>query len=877
MDALPEDWQAVPNEKEKCEEISRLTVPENLNDIDRATTLLLGGYPQQQKSVVDSFPALVRAKGKPAFLAVGNPLCVLLPTFELSLKVAAVEALTAVAESQLVAGNDIVELLLPSVLANINVVGSPDEVVNAWLKCFHAIVPLLDKTLIKAKILPVALAKGANDETSVQSRVICCAMLGSMAACLTKEEIERGYLRRAMTLCQDTDYIVRINMCDGLHCLAAAVGLEVTVATILPEIFELMKDEEPLVRVAAINSLVAVMGVLPADVRRKKAVPYCRLFFQSPDMESQVARCMASQFPSVLCQVVADIDNDLEVGVFLGAYRQLAQRQDLETRRLCAESCAAVLKAATPRRYATHVHEALTALVADPDQEVRRLMALQFHDICKMLGKERCAQYMKRPFLNLLGDESNAVRVQVMASLVQTLDQFCIANEEARTRAFADFLPALLAADAGCGYCWRIHHHLMLALPHFVHMFTSDEINEHFLPMALRYMAGGVAPVREAAADAVVVFMRHNRKQAQRTDIYCKLLRDYARAKSHWRRMTFIDACHHVVRRFSTKFFKTYFLDTCLELTADPVPNVRLHLTALLPALKQSIRLPEDVEQLERVNSAMSNLATDNDRDVAGQARAVNDLFKRTPVRMTGGAGLLDMNGLPGGHSSSSEDSKKEEEEADFTFSADDIEKLKNEEALLQKNKKVGNGDMVKSARAGPRASGPTSGPSKPRRSTNDAPALSALSISPASTSSSSSSIRSSGDSKSGPSGGRTGLGGRVGASSSSSGGADEGQWSIRATGGTTAPRLASSTPTSVSGQGSGDKFSRPYRTSPDQVVSVGRSAGLAGGKVAADKSTSSTGASSSGAAANGKAGGLTSNLNAATGGKFSTSSIPRR
>ena len=79
------------------------------------------------------------------------------------------------------------------------------------------------------------------------------------------------------------------------------------------------------------------------------------------------------------------------------------------------------------------------------------------------------------------------------------------------------------------------------------------QINEHFLPMASRHMAGGVAPVRGAAADALVAFMRDNRKQAQRTDIYCKLLRDYARAKSHWRRMTFIDACHHVVRRFSTK------------------------------------------------------------------------------------------------------------------------------------------------------------------------------------------------------------------------------------------------------------------------------------------------------------------------------------
>lgn len=30
MDALPEDWQAVPNEKEKCEEITRLTVDTHL-------------------------------------------------------------------------------------------------------------------------------------------------------------------------------------------------------------------------------------------------------------------------------------------------------------------------------------------------------------------------------------------------------------------------------------------------------------------------------------------------------------------------------------------------------------------------------------------------------------------------------------------------------------------------------------------------------------------------------------------------------------------------------------------------------------------------------------------------------------------------------
>ncbi len=41
-------------------------------------------------------------------------------------------------------------------------------------------------------------------------------------------------------------------------------------------------------------------------------------------------------------------------------------------------------------------------------------------------------------------------------------------------------------------------------------------------------------------------------------------------------------------------------MDLAMELLVDPIPNVRLHVTPLLPALKQTIRLPEDVEQLVR-------------------------------------------------------------------------------------------------------------------------------------------------------------------------------------------------------------------------------------------------------------------------------------
>lgn len=40
---------------------------------------------------------------------------------------------------------------------------------------------------------------------------------------------------------------------------------------------------------------------------------------------------------------------------------------------------------------------------------------------------------------------------------------------------------------------------------------------------------------------------------------------------------------------------------------------------------------------------------TDNDRDVSHAARTVHDTFKRTALRVTGGAGLLEMNGSSSG------------------------------------------------------------------------------------------------------------------------------------------------------------------------------------------------------------------------------------
>ena len=145
-------------------------------------------------------------------------------------------------------------------------------------------------------------------------------------------------------------------------------------------------------------SIAAVMDSLPADLRHSKLLPFLKQQCQSPDLDEQVARCLAEHFAAIIekvtsaCFATAECssllsallrghlaapsslyellpcesapgvlhnflmhmmqENDAEVSFFLGSYRELAARSDVQTRSCCARSFAAVLQAATAKRCA---------------------------------------------------------------------------------------------------------------------------------------------------------------------------------------------------------------------------------------------------------------------------------------------------------------------------------------------------------------------------------------------------------------------------------------------------------------------------------------------------------------------------------------------
>ncbi len=65
-----------------------------------------------------------------------------------------------------------------------------------------AIVPQLERSVIKARALPFALARGQALAPHPGGRLACAALLGAAAAKLSREDVELGCLHKAVALCQ---------------------------------------------------------------------------------------------------------------------------------------------------------------------------------------------------------------------------------------------------------------------------------------------------------------------------------------------------------------------------------------------------------------------------------------------------------------------------------------------------------------------------------------------------------------------------------------------------------------------------------------------------------------------------------------------------
>ncbi|XP_060684539.1 serine/threonine-protein phosphatase 4 regulatory subunit 4 [Hemiscyllium ocellatum] len=692
------------------EEIERLTVDEELNDIERAVYLLSSGQDVQRTSVVVNLPNLMRQNTSETIRRVVPKIREVLHVAGVEMQLAAAVSFLTILQEELVSITAYIHSFLPIILANLD---HRDTVVsNAWLETLLTVINALPKETIRQEILSPLVSKAQLSQT-IQSRLASCKILGKVARKFESHIIKRDILPLVKSLCQDVEYEVRSCMCRQLEFIAQGIGVEQTKTAILPELVELARDEGSSVRIAAFDTIVNLLVMFDSDDRTQIIFPLVMMFCEkSFKADESILAPLSHQLGKLCHGLSGNLTNEQHMW-FLDFYKKFStlglQQENgqsdhttqfyaadmdakyVSVRQNCAYNLPAMILFVDPKCFYSELYPTFSTLCHDPETLVRRTVATGFHEVIKLLGSS--VHTVHKELIALLQDES----LEVLDALLDHLPEIlrCVITGGDHTGSetkvhVPDLIPALSIAEqrAATSLKWRIHEKLLLTFSCLPQVISSDQIYYKFLPIMFRIMTtNNVLPVQRASARTLCVFVRYNRKQEQRQEICSKLVEQLGQGKSCWNRLRFLDTCECIMDLFSKAFFCKYFFLPVLELSNDPVPNVRIKFCYMLPKLKSALKLPADKHLLQQLELCVRKLlCQEKDKDVTAIVRIITLELDRMETSTESFPKRLQEKDLL--------DHKKEKEE-NLLLEMEDMEKrgeskLMNEKKLLSSFNKDG-------------------------------------------------------------------------------------------------------------------------------------------------------------------------------------------
>ncbi|KAM5242643.1 serine/threonine-protein phosphatase 4 regulatory subunit 4 isoform 1-T1 [Hipposideros larvatus] len=623
------------------EEIERLTVDEDLSDIERAVYLLSAGQDIQGTSVIANLPYLMRQNPAETLRRV-------LPKVREVLHVAGVEMqLTAAVSFLTILQEDSVSIhtyahsFLQVILLHLE--HRDAGVSNAWLETLLFVIEVLPKETLRHEILNPLVSKAQLSQT-VQSRLVSCKILGKLTNKFDAHTIKREILPLVKSLCQDVDYDVRSCMCRQLENIAQGIGTELTKSAVLPELIELSRDESSSVRLAAFETLVNLLDIFDTDDRSQTILPLVKSFCEKSFKADESILISLSFHLGKLCHGLYGIFTPDQHLRFLEFYKKLCtlglqqenghnenqippqileqEKKYISVRKNCAYNFPAMIVFVDPKNFHMELYSTFFCLCHDPEVPVRYTIAICFYEVSKLLNSG--VYLIHKELITLLQDESLEVLDALIDHLPEILELMSTGGEssvqENKFSSLPDLIPALTAAEqrAAASLKWRTHEKLLQKYACLPHVISSDQIYYRFLQrMFTIMMTNNVLPVQKAASRTLCIFLRYNRKQEQRYEVIQKLIEQLGQGKSYWNRLRFLDTCEFIIEIFSKSFFCKYFFLPAIELTHDPVANVRMKLCNLLPKVKSTLKIPADKHLLQQLEMCVRKLlCQEKDKDV---------------------------------------------------------------------------------------------------------------------------------------------------------------------------------------------------------------------------------------------------------------------
>ncbi|XP_055989103.1 serine/threonine-protein phosphatase 4 regulatory subunit 4 isoform X2 [Sorex fumeus] len=514
---------------------------------------------------------------------------------------------------------------------------------NAWLETLLSVIEVLPKETLRHEILNPLVSKAQLSQT-VQSRLVSCKILGTLTNKFDAHTIKREILPLVKSLCQDVEYEVRSCMCRQLENIAQGIGTELTKSVVLPELIELFSDEGSSVRLAAFETLVNLLDIFDTDDRSETIFPLVKSFCEKSFKADESILISLSFHLGKLCHGLYGIFTPDQHLRFLEFYKKLCtlglqqenghnenqiasqileqEKKYISVRKNCAYNFPAMIVFVDPKNFHMELYSTFFCLCHDPEVPVRHTIAICFYEVSKLLDSG--VYLIHKELITLLEDESLEVLDALIDHLPEILELMCTGGESSvqdnKLASLPELIPALTAAEqrAAASLKWRTHEKLLQKYSCLPHVISSDQIYYRFLQrMFTIMMTNNVLPVQKAASRTLCIFLRYNRKQDQRHEVIQKLIEQLGQGKSYWNRLRFLDTCEFIIEIFSRSFFCKYFFLPAIELTNDPVANVRIKLCCLLPKVKSTLNIPADKYLLQQLEMCVRKLlCQEKDKDV---------------------------------------------------------------------------------------------------------------------------------------------------------------------------------------------------------------------------------------------------------------------
>lgn len=616
-----------------------------LTSVANATLVLLDGSDLERLAVLFQFPQFLEHCPDDTLQLMVPEICRDAVRWKEEVQMAAAEALYFVVNMRI--PESVAKRIVIAALRIIQMSESGD-VFDAWGEILSMMLPQVQRDDVLQLVVPATVDRASS--TTVESRRLAARIIGSLNDALTAKELEDQFLGQAIRLCDDQDPSVRAMIAQSLASVGSKLPLRISEKQLWPKLDSLMADNNARVRAAAMRAVARSAEAHKGECQTSPSFQSMLLptFLRECANASTVASSdlrtvdddtylMLEIFSEVygyfLCAVNPLFANEETWNTALNALRRMVTCNGPTVRHWCAFNVPAVALVCGEKR-PEKIRGVVHALSADTDVETRATLAAGIHETARLLGNGDLRDEILTSIANLMTDQNPQVRMNSLAHFAELLKLLAQGSPDAprvspnsKDSPARELAPIFQSLETMAHDSWRTQELLAKQIDQCASTISQDMLCEHVAPLLFQMARESTYLVRRASISALISVVRYIPDVRRRDHILKHFRQEWARGKVYWTRLAYIDGSTVALKMLSNRLFTHLFASELLSLSRDPVANVRLRLTRLMPEVAVACG------SKSAFKTAMDSLLNDEDAEIRREAEAVRDKIATIPAK----------------------------------------------------------------------------------------------------------------------------------------------------------------------------------------------------------------------------------------------------